>query len=44
VRNVGPRTEKEDTDDSKYGGEEEEVVGEDGSKVKPFVATSWRHS
>ena len=34
---------KEDTNDGEYGGEEEEVVGEDWSKVEAFVASSWRH-
>jgi len=33
----------EDTDDGKYGCEEEEVVGENRSKVEPFIAASWRH-
>ena len=32
-----------DTDDGKYGCEEEEVVGENRSKVEPFIAASWRH-
>jgi hypothetical protein len=43
VKNAGPKTGKWDTDDGKYGSEEEEVVGEDGSKVEPLVAASWRH-
>jgi len=43
VKNVGPRTGKEGTDDSKYGGEEEKVVGEDRSKVESFIAAPWRH-
>jgi hypothetical protein len=34
---------KGDTDDSKYGGKEEEVVCDDWSKVEPLVAGSWRH-
>ena len=39
----GRLLEKEDTNDGKYGCEEEEVVGEDWSKVEPLVAGSWRH-
>jgi hypothetical protein len=40
---VGPRGMEEDTHDSEYGGEEEEVVGEDWCKVETIVAASWRH-
>lgn len=31
------------TDDSKYRGEEEEVVCQNGGKVEPFVTASWGH-
>ena len=40
---VGPKSGKEDTDDGENGGEKEEVVGEDGSKVESLIAGSWRH-
>jgi hypothetical protein len=40
---VVPKSGKDDTDDGENGGEKEEVVGEDGSKVKSLIAGSWRH-
>jgi hypothetical protein len=40
---VIPKTGKEATDDGEYGCEEEEVVGEDGSKVESLIARSWGH-
>ena len=39
----GRNSRKEDTDNSEYGCEEEEVVRENWSKIEPLVAGSWRH-